>query len=118
MNLFRGPDCCPDCGVVPGSLHIDGCYVERCPVCGLQAFSCGHDATERRMRWTGEPPGWAQCREFGWYAVLRADVGWTPCAADALGATPDLNRLYSECRWNVDAQRWERPPLIVGRETK
>src|ERR1035437_4581163 len=97
---------CPDCGVAPGSLHAEGCDVECCPVCGGQALSCGHDATERRMPWTGEWPGIDQCREFGWYAVSRPGMGWVPCAAGELGAQPDLNRLAIECRWEKQSQLW------------
>jgi len=31
---------CHDCEVVKGQLHVRGCDVERCPVCGCQAMGC------------------------------------------------------------------------------
>ena len=32
---------CRDCGVSKGQLHVPTCCVERCPVCGGQAWGCG-----------------------------------------------------------------------------
>lgn len=61
---------------------------------------------ERRIPWSGEYPGTAECREFGWWAK-RAAVGWESCGEHHPGATEDLNRLYSgEAEWDQNAQRW------------
>ena len=49
---------CYDCGVKPGKIHISGCDIERCSVCGSQYISCGckeHDPVF--SRWTGIWPG-------------------------------------------------------------
>ncbi len=34
---------CHDCRVVKGQIHVFGCDVERCPVCGGQLISCECD---------------------------------------------------------------------------
>jgi hypothetical protein len=65
----------------------------------------------RRIRWTGEYPGTAECREYGFWAVFGPglsppQVGWVAVPAGTPGATEDLNRLARECRWDADKQRW------------
>ncbi len=99
---------CPDCGVEPGRLHKEGCDVERCPECGGQYLSCGHVRPHGRLPWSGEWPGIAECREFGWYAVLVAGSGWVTCGATEPDAHEDLNRLYIEARWNREQGRFVR----------
>ena len=34
---------CHDCAVVKGQLHVVGCDVERCPLCGGQVLTCECD---------------------------------------------------------------------------
>jgi hypothetical protein len=34
---------CHDCFAAPGQYHMDGCDVERCPICHGQAIGCGCD---------------------------------------------------------------------------
>ncbi len=70
----------------------------------------------RRIPWSGECWGKAECREFGWYSMWIEDKGWQPCGQDAPGAGEDLNRLASgEARWNAETQRYElkRPTISV-----
>jgi hypothetical protein len=69
-------------------------------VCGFQRIGCEHENSSLGWDqiWTGEWPGEAECREFGW---LLPD------------GEPDLNRLAKEAwmgqvRWN--GERW-----IAGR---
>lgn len=93
---------CPDCQVAPGQEHQSGCDVERCSVCKGQWLSCGHEEHDPSLsKWTGEWPGIAECRDRGWYAVHRPDLGacvpctgnWWPCTKDYPDAREDLNRL-------------------------
>ncbi len=61
-NLKR----CHDCGAEPGTIHEDGCDVERCSVCGGQRLQCeceGHD--KQFARWTGIWPGKAEAEYLG-----------------------------------------------------
>lgn len=117
MKATRRPNMadrsCHDCGAEPGDLHTPGCDVERCPNCGGQLISCGcrpHTLLEnvpRRMPWTGEWPGLAECRELNLWCVLNQNgPGWVPCHKDHPGASEDLNRLIIVARWDKDLQKW------------
>jgi hypothetical protein len=100
---------CPDCGAVPGDLHFGGCDVERCPDCGGQVISCGceHGPPQHpRLPWTGEWPGVAECREYGWYCTFDHKRGWRVVGADEPGAREDLNRLVATCNWDAAQGRF------------
>ena|GEM_PF-3331946 len=102
---------CPDCGVSPGQFHTPGCDVERCSQCGLQAIGCdcAFEADSNRVSWSGEWPGVAECREFGWYSKRNhGGVGYVPCDKEDPEASEDLNRLYEDesVEWSVEKQRW------------
>jgi len=45
---------CPDCYVLPGQPHLDGCDVEQCQQCGSQRLTCKHPGPN--AIWTGEMP--------------------------------------------------------------
>ena len=98
---------CHDCGAKPGELHEKGCDVERCLECGGQRISC--DCTVEhypRIPWTGEWPGVAECRAFGWYSKMVRGRGWVRCDKDDPEATEDLNRLCVEAVWDKEEKRY------------
>lgn len=99
---------CPDCAVAVGEKHELGCDVARCLMDGSQRLSCGERGCCGEDIWTGEWPGDAECREFGWWVQDRCaeGLGWVPCAPDAPNATEDLNRLARDARWSREQARW------------
>jgi len=103
---------CHDCSVSPGEFHKSGCDVERCPLCGYQMITCGcdlnHISDDERIKWTGEWPGAAECREFDLWAKFVDGKGWIPCDKREPGATEDLNTLVSspDYKWDKDKKRW------------
>ncbi len=118
----HGCDCerCPRCG---GQEISCGCIYE---VCGMDQATLEESHPDiyregptaemyakwdsewgsRRMLWTGQWPGEAECIEYGFYSRWVDGYGWVGCAADAIGAAPDLNRLHIKCRWDADKQRF------------
>jgi hypothetical protein len=66
-----------------------------------QNHDCGHQT------WSGEWPGNAECREFGWYVYGDPSVEgyWVRCGPDHPKATEDLNRLVIDAEWDPDTQR-------------
>jgi hypothetical protein len=77
--------------------HNSSCDIERRLHCGWQALGCAHfhDDNPRRGVWTGQRPSEQDCERLGFFANGNPDF-------------PDLNRLFSDCVWDSDAQRWER----------
>src|SRR5579859_7479562 len=97
---------CYECEVSPGQLHELGCDAEQCPYCGRHLLSCEHylfgevtpPPDTDRLPWTGEWPGEAECREYGWF---RADG----CCYPAL----DLDRFLKEAAWDREKKRFVLP---------
>ncbi|MGW2401774.1 hypothetical protein ACWCYY_34995 [Kitasatospora sp. NPDC001664] len=103
---------CPDCQVEPGDLHQEDCDIALCAQSGRQLQMCDHDQDDERCLsiWTGEWPGAAECREWGWFVRATPDpvLGLVPCPADDPDAVEDLNRLLTGARWDPAAQRYQR----------
>lgn len=124
---------CPDCGVVPGKRHEEGCDVARCVICGQQQLQCDpeeeHGLTGPDLppmqTWTGEWPGEAECREWGWWARWtefsgygRDDVpdtgSFVECAPDHPHAYPNLSRLASAAALGKITWSRERERYVAG----
>ncbi len=83
---------CPDCGVMPGQIHVPGCDVERCPACGSQWLSCECDIRGADpLPWTGIWPGEEECYNRGYVCP---------------DGSPDLNRLHLD-GWNSVKRTWK-----------
>lgn len=108
---------CGACGAPPGENHVSGCSVERCTQCGDQAVSCSCDSDSGiRMPWSGEWPGVAECREYGFWSVFGPGLnppqpGWMSVPEGTPGARENLNRLYRDCQWDAVQQKWVQSPL-------
>lgn len=120
---------CSDCSVSPGELHHHGCDRDVCPRCGDQSIACGcvyevtgvkYDSVEpseemwekfdaqwekKRIPWSGETVGLAECREYGFWCV---GPPWVRVPVGTEGAKEDINHLYRTCLWNQDQQKWIR----------
>jgi hypothetical protein len=61
------------------------------------SLGCSHfDPNDaRRQVWTGKWPGEEDCERLDFFVNGDSDF-------------PDLNRLFTECVWDADTQRWER----------
>jgi hypothetical protein len=72
----------------------------------MQKLQCdwfGVHRSYRRLPWTGEWPGAAECSEFGWYArLIPGRHGPVRCKAGDPGAREDLNRVCDpdETKWD------------------
>jgi hypothetical protein len=65
----------------------------------------GFDSNDPRHEpWTGKWPGEADCERLGFFVNGDRDF-------------PDLNRLFAECVWNPEWQRWEERPTRGKGET-
>ncbi len=57
---------CHDCNVKPGGVHLDGCDVERCSVCGGQRLQCNCEKHSKSFaRWSGFWPGKPEANLMG-----------------------------------------------------
>lgn len=104
---------CTGCGVKPGQPHINGCDLEVCASCGQQKIGCEceNNINLSSVPWSGEFPGLAECREFGFYCINIPATGWVPCEIDEPGAREDLNRLADEVHfgrivWSVEQAKF------------
>ena len=111
-----GLPACPSCHAAVGELHTDQCEIAWCAAVGRQrygtcdtAHGCHTDPRlDCRTAWSGLHPGFAECRDLGWYAHLTPH-GWVSCAPDAPDAIEDLNRLMTKGAWDPQQGRYTVP---------
>lgn len=98
------------CGMDPADLEEEHPDIYTNGPTGEMEAAWDREWESRRIPWSGEWPGMDECREFGWYCRENPDGNpfWVRCEKDEPGAREDLNRLYLEGRWDVDAQRFVR----------
>jgi hypothetical protein len=122
------PRPCHDCRAQPGQPHEDGCDTAVCLRTGMQRLQCGlrpvmalgefvdlevcdpHPGEDcGKDIWTGQWPGEADAIRMGWwsYFVPYGNPSWVQCGPDHPDATPDLNRLAIDGKWNRELLRWE-----------
>ena len=60
-----------------------------------------------RLPWTGEWPGEEKARRLGFFCKWRpGEGGWVQCEEDDPESQADLNRLYTDCRWDQDKREY------------
>lgn len=104
---------CPNCHALIGELHTDACTIAWCAAVGLQRYGvcdaehgCRTDPRlDCRTAWSGLYPGFAECRDLGWFARLTPD-GWVSAEPGTPGAIEDLNRLMTEGAWDPQQGRY------------
>lgn len=124
MSYELPPPRACSCGAEPGTRHFEGCDVARCKSTGAQLCQCGGEHHEYHGRWYGEHdgacgpdiwsghwPGDIEAVERGWFSYF-APPGvagrrpWIRCGPDHPGATPDLNRVPLELKWDPATERY------------
>jgi hypothetical protein len=79
---------------------------------------CGKPYDEL-IPWSGQRPDAAAAEEFGFYCYWDKDgagqpeenYGWVPVNKFDARATPDLNRVYSDCTWNAVQKKWVKKDI-------
>jgi len=118
---------CPDCSAEVGENHMTNCDVERCPACGGQALQCLSDDTGKLMcsntdtevkedeliKWDGTWPGKEDCQRLGFWCkwtskweIRNGRARWEICDKDDPEARNDLNRLYTEAKWDREKKQF------------
>jgi hypothetical protein len=57
-----------------------------------------------------------ECEAWGWFARLVPGKGWVRCKKDDRDASPDLNRLDKDARWDRANKKWVRRTSIGSKD--
>lgn len=83
-------------------------YAEGAPEVWYKVLDAEIEQLGGRIRWTGVWPGEEECIEYGWYSRMVPGRGWVACESDHPDASPDLNRLAVEAKWDQKQRRYVR----------
>ena len=97
---------CHDCDVEEGQLHLPGCDMERCPICGGQLISCGcvrnELETKQRIPFILYPNLCARCGVL-WPEMFKVpDEEWEHYVEPAMRKKLLCQACYSQIKAWVD----------------
>jgi hypothetical protein len=96
------------CGIDPSRLEVDSSEIYRGRLTSEMKAAWDAAWGTRRIRWTGEPYGAAECRAYGFWS-LDTPAGPVPVPTKTLGAEEDFASMLRVCRWDPRAQRFVLP---------
>ena len=100
---------CPDCNVSVQEIHFEGCDISRCKIHGSQLLKCRllNQSNEcSPTKFSGFFPGTEEAIKRGWYSYLDDDNTWQSCASTHPEASPDVNRVFTELKWDSQSERF------------
>jgi hypothetical protein len=102
-------DLCPDCNVAIHETHVEVCDISRCKNHGIQLLKCRllNGSNEcSPTKFSGFFPGSEEAIKRGWYSYLDENKTWQSCESTHPGASPDINRVFTELKWDSKTERF------------
>lgn len=102
---------CHDCDCYEGEFHEEGCDMERCPECGGQLISCGHEGIVNdkfRIPFIDWPTICARCGEIYPVGRMVPDEEWAKYIEPAQRNKVVCNGCYNRIVEIIDYGERER----------